>query len=78
LEAVAELRALPRPKAGRGARGTGGRVPHRLKAEREQREAKARERLLHPGPIEKPNYPVVVEATGCRAFVEAALGRKLD
>ena len=76
LEAVAELRALPRGKDRRGPHGTGGRVPYRLRAEKEQREALARERALYL--IERPNEVPAVEATGCRAFVEAALGRKLD
>ena len=75
LEAATELRNAPR---GPG-KGKGRTVPvPRLMAERRAAEEAARERLLHPGPIAKANYPVAVEATGCRAFVEAALGRKLD
>jgi hypothetical protein len=75
LEAAQALRDAPR---GPG-KGKGRTVPvPRLMAQRRAAEEAARERLLHPGPITKANYPVAVEATGCRAFVEAALGRKLD
>ena len=72
LEAAAELRAMPRKK-----RGAPGMVPHRIRAERLAREERERDRALN-GPIAKPNEPPERVATGCLAFVEEALGRKLD
>jgi len=76
LEAAAELRALPRGKDRRGAHGTGGRAPYRLRDEKLHQEALARDRALYL--IERPNEAPAPVSTGCRAWVEARLGRKLD
>jgi hypothetical protein len=71
LEAARRLREeTPRDRR----RGNGGRVPHKRREARLAREAK--ERDLN-APIPAPNHPVR-PVSDCRAFVERALGRKLD
>jgi hypothetical protein len=57
-------------------KGNGGRVPHRLRAERLAREAKERNRALNE-PIAASNEPVR-KVEDCRSFVERMLGRELE
>jgi hypothetical protein len=71
-EAAAALRALPRDKGRQG-----GMVPHKLRAARLEAEERQRDREIN-GPIPKPNVPPPPPVTGCRAFVEARLGRRLE
>jgi hypothetical protein len=74
LDAAAELRGLPR---GPGRKAQGGLIPNKRRDERLAREEEERRRLID-GPIPMPNEPQKPESTGCRAFVEARLGRKLE
>jgi hypothetical protein len=71
-EAAAALRALPR-----GPGRQGGMVPYRLRAARLEAEERQRAREID-GPIPMPNVPPPPPVTGCRAFVEARLGRRLE
>ena len=75
IEAAAALRVMPRGP-GRGQ----GRVkaPPVLRAERLAREEAERHAMLNPGPIPRPNVPEPPPSTGCRAWIEAQLGRQLD
>jgi len=75
IEAAAALRAMPRgPGRGRGR----VKAPPVLRAERLAREEAERHAMLYPGPIPRPNVPEPPQSTGCRAWIEARLGRKLD